>query len=383
VGLIKPQRLLANFIQLIKIDSITYEERGVAQYLSDKLSALAVPGIDIYVDDVGGKIGGNSGNLIIALPGSVSVPSIMFSAHLDTVAPGRDIQPRIEDGTITSAADTILGADDKVGVAALLEMIITITERALPHGPIEIIFAVAEEKGLLGAKNLDISRIKSKYAFIFDSASPVGYITVRAPFQDSITVVVHGKSTHAGVNPEAGVNAILAASKAIAAMPLGRIDEETTANVGVINGGRAANIVPDETSIKAEARSLEEAKLRAQTDSMLKILRDKAEETGATIDIDSQREYDGFNLTSDDWVVKIAQNAAAKIGLDTVLEATGGGADTNIYNARGLAAVGLGVGYLHPHSTQESITVAELERAAELAVSIVDTVNKMGSNLHS
>lgn len=381
--MINEQRLLDSFLQLVQIDSITYEEQSVVRYLLGKLELIADSGVAVRVDDVGKKIGGDSGNLTVSISGDSSVPSIMFSAHLDTVEPGRNIRPEIKDRTITSGAESILGADDKAGVAALLEMAISVTERDIPHGPIEIIFSVAEEKGLLGAKNLDISRVKSKYAFIFDSASPVGYITVRAPFQDSISAIIQGKSTHAGVNPETGVNAIVAAAKAIGAMRLGRIDKETTANVGVIKGGRAANIVPDEVEIKAEARSLDETKLSSQTSSILDALRTKAEEQGATVDIDARREYDGFNLTADDWVVRIVQDAAAKIGLRTVLEATGGGADTNVYNTRGLAAVGLGVGYIHPHSTQESITIAELERAAKLAISIVETVEKKGSDLQS
>ncbi len=380
--MVNSRRLLENFLQLVQIDSITYEEKNVVQYLLDKLKGLSTTELNTEIDNVGGKVGGNTGNLIISLSGNASVPSIMFSAHLDTVAPGRGIRPQIKDGIITSAANTVLGADDKVGVAALLEMIISIVEDNIPHGPVEVIFSVAEEKGLLGAKNLDISEIKSKYAFIFDSASPVGYITVRAPFQDSIIATVRGKSTHAGVNPETGVNAIVAAAKAIAAMSLGRIDDETTANVGVINGGRASNIVPDKVDIKAEARSLDASKLKAQTDSILDNLRTHAEKMGATVIADAQREYDGFNLTADDWIVKIVQNAVANIGLDAVLEATGGGADTNVYNVRGLTAVGLGVGYLQPHSTRESISIAELERAAKLAIAIVETVQK-GSDLQS
>lgn len=374
MALINAKRLLNNFLELVSIDSITYDEKKVVDRLLGKLVPLAAGGVSAQTDNAGAKIGGNAGNVIIKLPGNVGAPVILFNAHLDTVEPGRGIRPRVKNGLITSASNTILGADDKAGVAALLEMALCLAENKIAHGPVEVVFTVAEEKGLLGAKNLDFSQLQASQAYVFDAASPVGHLTVRAPYQNSINVTYVGKATHAGVDPESGVNAIVAASKAIARMPLGRIDSETTANVGVIKGGRAANIIPDEAEIKAEARSLVESKLDAQTKLMTDIFEQESRDTGAKVGIEIIREYKGFNLASDNPVVKTAAAAARSIGLKPVLESTGGGADTNIFNAHGLTAVGLGVGYNQPHSNQESIPVDQLEKSAELALAIVKTV---------
>lgn len=374
--MINASRLLNNFLELVRIDSITYEEKDLVDYLLTKVRPLSGAGVTARTDDAGFKIGGNSGNLIITIPGKVSVPAILLNAHLDTVEPGRGILPKVNDNIIASIGDTILGADDKVGVAALLELLLCLAESGAAHGPVEIVFTVAEEKGLLGAKNLDFSALKSRQAYVFDSAAPVGRLTVRAPFQDSIKVVYLGKAAHAGISPESGVNAIVAAANAIARMNLGRIDAETTANVGVIKGGRASNIIPDEVEIKAEARSLSKDKLEEQTAHMIEIFEQAGRDIGARVGVEVEREYDGFDLEKDHRTVATAAEAARSIGLEPVMEPTGGGADTNVFNSNGLAAVGLGVGYIQPHSSEESVAVDQLEKAARLAAAIVQIAAK-------
>lgn len=369
--MINNSRLLNNFLDLVRIDSVTFEEKNIVDHIIAKLAPLQAQGISFATDDAGPKVGGNSGNLIIKIPGSNEIEPILFNAHLDTVEPGRSITPSVKDGIISSNGSTVLGADDKAGVAAILEMVLVLVENEnLVHGPIEVVFTIAEEKGLMGAKNLDLSGIASKMAFVFDSAESVGHITVRAPFHNVIDIICRGKATHAGVNPESGVSAIVAAANAISRMALGRIDFETTANIGVISGGRAANIVPDEVNIKAEARSLSEVKLEAQTRNMIDIFEAEAGAIGADVVIEAGREYDGFNLDPKSPTAAVVAGAAMEAGFEPVLESTGGGSDTNVFNSHGLSAVGLGVGYIQPHSLHESIAVTELEKAARLALAI-------------
>jgi tripeptide aminopeptidase len=360
-------RLIDTFFQLARIESLTYQEKDVIEFLASSLSDL---GLRVQIDNAGDKIGGNTGNLIAHLPGDDSKPAIFFNCHVDTVEPGRDIEPIERDGTIIPAGDTILGADDKVGVAALLELARVLTSTPTRHGPIDLVFTVAEEKGLLGAKHLDWDLVTGRYGFVLDAAGPVGYLIVTAPWQDSVEVTFQGRAAHAGLSPERGVSAIRAATRAIEAMSLGRIDPETTANIGVIEGGRAANIVPETAIIKGEARSLVPSKLEKQTKSMVEAAQRAAEEIGAKADIRVKREYEGFRLTKNDKVVAWATEALKSVGITPSLVATGGGSDTNVFNARGISTVNLGVGYESPHTIQESISVDELERVARAAVAI-------------
>lgn len=364
-------RLTSTFIELARIDSITFHEKEIVDYLGNELSDL---GLRTYVDAAGHKIGGTSGNLIAHLAGDSSKPAIFFNCHVDTVEPGIGVKPVEQDGMISAAGDTILGADDKAGVAVLLEVARVLTAGTSGHGSIDLIFTVAEEKGLLGAKNLDWSLVTGEYGFVFDAAGPVGDITVKTPSQDTIEAVFRGRAAHAGVNPEEGVSAVRAAAKAIAAMSLGRIDSETTANIGIIEGGRAINIVPEKCAIKGEARSLTPAQLGRQTQSMIDAARDAAEEDGVKVEIEVTREYDGFQLAADDQVVSWAISAFKLLGLTPSLVATGGGSDTNIFNARNVPTVNLGAGYLAPHTVDESIAVDDLERVARVALAIVETV---------
>lgn len=364
--MVNESRLLETFFDLVKTDSLSFHEAGVADMAIKMLAAM---GVEASTDGAGDNLGGDSGNVIARIPGK-GTRGIIFSAHLDTVDPGTGIEPLVADGIIVSSGPTILGADDKAGVAVILEAVRVLKEQHLEHAPIQLIFTVAEEKGLLGAKELRREQIAAELAFVFDSAGPVGHVTVRAPYQDSIEAVFHGKATHAGVDPEKGANAIVAAANALSAMPLGRISFDTTANVGVIHGGRAANIIADRVEIKGEARSLREEELIRQTASMIEIMNREAGAAGCRVETDVRREYDGFNLKLDDEVVTIVTAAADQAGVRAVLESTGGGADTNVFNTLGLQAVGLGVGYTNPHSEEETLPVADLVNAARLAVVI-------------
>ena len=374
--MINTERLLENFLELVSIDSTTFHEREVVDFLFKRLRHAVALGSKMTIDDAGEKIGGDTGNLIVSIPGQESYPTLAFNAHLDTVEPGKSIIPKIDNDVIKSDGDTILGADDKVGVAAILEMALTILENGERHPPVKLIFTVAEEKGLLGAKNLDPEVIKADQVFVLDSVGTVGEIIVKAPFQNSIYVKFTGKAAHSGINPEAGVNSIKAAALAISNMDVGRIDDETTANIGVIKGGSAINVVPELTEIKAEVRSLSETSLENKTKSMVKALKTGSLEVGTDIDIEVVREYDGFDLYKDDEVIKVASVALRHIGLNASLRSTGGGSDTNVFNSMGMSTVALGVGYLNPHTTEESIAIVELINASKLAQAITMTVSK-------
>jgi tripeptide aminopeptidase len=226
----------------------------------------------------------------------------------------------------------------------------------------------------LGAKGLDWTLLRGSYGFVFDAAGPVGDVTVTAPWQNTISAVFLGKAAHAGVSPETGVSAIQAAARAVETMPLGRRDHETTANIGLIEGGRAINIVPERAEIKGEARSLKISKLNRQTDRMVLAAERAAKAYGAAVETTVLREYDGFNLSTKDQVVVWAGRALESIGVKPSYVATGGGSDTNVFNARSIPTVNLGVGYRDPHTADESISVDELARVAELAVAIVKVV---------
>jgi len=249
------QRLLDEFLELVQIDSETKDERQIANVLIKKMEAL---GFEVFEDDSAERTGHGAGNLIASMEGSVSgTTPIYFTCHMDTVVPGIGVKPELrDDGYVYSDGTTILGADDKAGIAALFEMIRTVKENNLPHGDIQFVITAGEESGLVGAKEMDATLIKAKYGYAIDSDGKVGGIVTAAPHQAKLWTTIHGKTAHAGVAPEKGVSAINIAAKSVAAMKLGRIDTETTANIGRFAGGRATNIVCDEVKILARFSSL-------------------------------------------------------------------------------------------------------------------------------
>ncbi|HEY3297369.1 MAG TPA: M20/M25/M40 family metallo-hydrolase, partial [Armatimonadota bacterium] len=241
----------------------------------------------------------------------------------------------------------------------------------VPHGDIQVIFSIGEESGLYGAKYLDINDIASKCVYVFDAGSPVGSLTTSAPYHDNFNVKFHGKAAHSGSDPEKGINAVLAACKAVANMKLGRIDPETTANVGVINGGVAKNIVPEFCMVEAEARSREEGKLAAQTEHMVEVFHEAAADVGAGVDIEVIRSYSGYNIPPDAQIVKMASEAARRVGIKAELHAGGGGSDANILNSKGIPALPVGVGYNDPHSVEENLPIADFVKCTEMTVELI------------
>ena len=373
--MINRKRLLDEFFELIRIDSPTKNEREIADILKNRLENM---GLEVTEDSTGELIGGNCGNVFAYLKGNLpEVPTVLFSAHMDTVDPCLNIEPVLHEGIITSAGPTILGADDKSGIAPILEALKTILENKVPHGDIQVIFSVAEEGGLNGAKNLDKALLKADFGFVLDCVGGPGEIILAAPGQDRINVTINGRSAHAGFAPEEGISSILVAAKAIANMPTGRIDEETTANIGTIQGGRATNIIADKVEIACEARSRDLEKLESQTSQMCIAFKRYAEEMGAMANLEVVRLYDPFTLMEKSQVAVIASQAAKSIELRATFGTTGGGSDANYYNRYGIPCVVLGTGMQKPHTTQESIKQEDLNRTAELIVGIIRTVAKV------
>ncbi|WP_341278238.1 M20/M25/M40 family metallo-hydrolase [Paenibacillus sp. FSL H8-0537] len=374
--MINEQRLVDEFVQLVKIDSETKHEQLISVELKKKFGEL---GLSLEEDDAAAKTGHGANNLFAFLEASgvENAPTIFFTSHMDTVTPGKGIKPQLDaDGYIRSDGTTILGADDKAGLAAMFEAIRVLKEQSIPHGPIQFVITVGEESGLLGARALDASKLKAKFGYALDSNGSVGEIAVAAPTQARVTIEFHGKSAHAGVNPEAGISAIQVAGKAISRMPLGRIDKETTANIGSFEGGGATNIVVDYVKLNAEARSIVQHKLDAQLGAMREAVESAAAEFGAKGVFNSEVIYPSYSYDESDAVVQLAQTAIKAIGLTPKTFHSGGGSDANVFNGLGVPTVNLAVGYEHIHTTQEQIKVADLVKTTELVVEIMKQAAK-------
>lgn len=370
--MVKADRLVQRLIELCATDSGSRRERQLADRMRAELQTL---GFAVEEDAAATAVGGDTGNLVARLPGRgprSGAPPVLLSAHLDRVANGTGVRPAVRDGRVESAGETILGADDAAGLAVILEAAAVLRERDLPHPPIEAVLTVCEEVGLLGALALDFTRLRSPMGFVLDAEGPVGGIVVEGPAQARLVATFIGKAAHAGVAPEQGVSAIEMAARAIAAMPLGRIDAETTANIGLIKGGVARNIVPELCEVTGEARSRNDAKLEAQIGRMTAAMETAARQAGGRVALHVEQAYGGFRLDPGAPVVARAAAAARACGLEPALRASGGGSDANIFNARGgIPTVALCAGYQHIHSTAESMPVAELVRLAELTLAIL------------
>lgn len=372
--MINRERLVSEFLELVKIDSVSGFERNIADILKVKLEKM---GLQVYEDAAGKKINTQAGNLIARLPanGGSGAP-LLLCAHMDTVEPGRGVKPVVVEGIIKSSGDTVLGADDKAGIAIIFEALRVIKESGVKHGGLEVVLTVFEEGGLLGAANIEKDRIASKIGFILDSDGPPGAIVTQAPTQDRISITVKGKSAHAGICPEKGINAIEVAARAIAGMKLGRIDGETTANIGIISGGKATNIVPDIVFIQGETRSLDGDRVKKQTGEIIGKAREAAAQYGAQVDIKVENLYREFYIDKNERVVKIAVEAAHSINLAPRLESTGGGSDANMFNEKGISTVVLGIAMQSVHTTEEFISIEDLVKGSSYMVEIVKAAQK-------
>ncbi|GMK37942.1 hypothetical protein PCCS19_09960 [Paenibacillus sp. CCS19] len=369
--MINRERIIQEFMELVQVDSETRNEGQISVVLKDKFAAL---GLSLEEDDAAAKTGHGANNLFatLAASGDSNAPILLFTSHMDTVTPGNGIKPRLDDdGYIRSDGTTILGADDKAGLAAMFEAIRVLKEQQIPHGEIQFVITVGEESGLLGARAMDGSKLRAKLGFALDSNGEIGDIAVAAPTQARVTIKLHGKSAHAGVNPEDGISAIQVASKAVSRMPLGRIDKETTANIGRFEGGGATNIVCDYVKLDAEARSIVQHKLDKQVDAMREAVESAAAEFGARAEFESEIIYPAFMYGDGDEVVELAKAAIQSLGLTARTFHSGGGSDANIFNGLGVPTVNLAVGYEHIHTTKEQIKADDLAKVAELVVEII------------
>lgn len=351
------ERLINRFMEYVQIDSETLNEGAFDDFLSEALKAI---GFEVSRDDAGAKIGSNGYNIYAYKAGTLDREPIAFSCHTDTVKPGIGIKPVLEDGIIRSSTDTILASDDKAGIAAIMEAMTQIQEENLQHGPIEIIFTIAEEGGLRGAKNLEYDRIRSKKAVILDSSGSVGNIIVQAPAQDKIFATFKGRPAHAGIEPEKGISAIQMAAKAINDMTILRIDEETTANIGTLKAESATNIVCAEATLIAEARSLNNEKLKKQTQHMVSCMEEAAKAFGGSVEVKVESMYSAFNIEENDEFLIELREKLENLGFKTKLASTGGGSDANIFNQRGIKALNLGTGMTGAHTLEEHISVKDL-----------------------
>ena len=345
-------------------------ERAAADLVSAYLRGL---GLAVDEDDAAARIDGNAGNLLCRLaPTQESGLPIFFCAHLDTVPPEGPIEPVVENGTVRNAAGTILGADNKAAVAAMLEAVAIIVRERRPHAGVELLFTPSEEIGLLGAKEFDEERLHARVGYVYDQAAPVGDVVLAAPTARTLTVTFHGRSAHSGIAPEEGRSAIAAAARAIADFRLGRIDDETTANVGAIRGGTARNIVPEWCSFDAEVRSHDESKLADVVQEMLDTVTFAASLAECEAETSLEDSYRAYRFRRDDPPVRLATAALEQCGVAPRYGVTGGGADANVFNERGLACLNLANGMTDIHTPDERISVADLEGMVDVTLGLFE-----------
>lgn len=363
-----PIRLLDLFCEIVRIESPSRHEAAMAARCADELRGL---GFSVRFDDSAAQTGADTGNLVAYLPGTAP-GHVVLSAHMDTVQPCAGIEPVVEDGVVRSAGDTILSADDKAGVAAILEGVRSVVEEGAPRPDVTVLLTTCEELHLLGSGALAPDALPAGApCYVLDADGAPGTVITGAPCHWTLEAVFAGRASHAGVVPEAGISAIQMAAVAIGAMPLGRIDEATTANIGVIAGGRETNVVPEACMLRGECRSLYPERAEAQKAAMTVALEQAAARFGGTVGIDWTPSYGAVLYDEDDALVQAAARAARAAGLEPCFRHDGGGSDANVLAARGVRAVTLGVGMTAFHSPEEHISVADLEGTARLVEALV------------
>lgn len=369
-------RLIDYFMDLVRIDSLSRREGAVARRLKADLEAL---GAKVRIDDAGERVGGDTGNVIAVIPGSAPGPRLLLSAHMDTVVPGEGITPVRRPDRITSDGRTILGGDDKSGVAIILEVLRTAAEQRVPHGGLEVVFTICEEVGLLGAKHLATDALTARDGLVLDSEH-ASFLFTKGPAADKLEFTVTGLEAHSGICPERGISSIQVASEAIASMRLGRIDDETTANLGLMRGGAATNIVPKETVVSGEARSLSESKLDAQTAHMRRCFAEAAAKHQVTVEGVThharvvervERDFPRLDVPDDAPIVRAVRDAAQRVGWSVATKSTGGGCDANVFNQKGLRVANLGTGMRAIHTVNEYLLLEEFVRAGEVVMETV------------
>ncbi len=375
--MINPVRMKDEFLDLAGTSSLSRHEGAIARRLASTLKGM---GASVEVDDAGEKVGGETGNLLARFTGTkAGAPPFLLSAHMDTVGPADKIHLVVEGDIVRTDRTTVLGGDDKAGIVAIFEAIRVLRERNIPHGDIEVVLSICEETGLLGAKHFDTGRLRAKRGLVLDVDGVCELIT-RAPAANRLSFTVTGLEAHAGVCPERGMSAIQIASEAIAGMKLGRVDEETTANLGVIQGGLSTNIVPTRVVIHGEARSLDAGKLEAQTQHMRGRFEEAAArhsvrleqgERRASVESKVERQYEPLQIADSAPVVALVAGAARGLGRPFKTRATGGGSDANVYATRGIEIANLGCGMRDIHTVNEWVDLKDLHITASIVLETV------------
>ena len=367
---VNKERMLAEFKEVVAVPCHSLQERPVFELLRGKLEVL---GFTVEEDDAGEKLGGNCGNLWAFLPGNkVGATSVLFSAHMDGCEPCGGTTVVQKDGYLYSDGTTILGGDDKSGVVGILEGVRMLVEENAEHGDIQILFTIAEEGGVNGSRCMDRSKLKAEVAYALDGEGAPGEVVIGAPGQYKWKISVHGKTAHGGVEPEKGINAIMIAAKALAEVErYGRIDEETTCNVGVIGGGVATNVVPDLVVIEGDVRSRNNDKLEAVREELVSTICNAVEKFGGKVTAEVEHKYSGFFIDTNSTVVKLAERACELYDLPLDITQTGGGSDANFFNTYGVPCVILGTGMKNVHTVDEFLKEEDLYNSALMVYGIL------------
>lgn len=366
--MINEKRLLDTFLEYVRIDSETRNEKAMGEKLAADLEAL---GFEVRTDKAGEGFDSNGFNVRAYLEGSLGGEPTIFCSHMDTVKPGNGIRPIITDGVIHTDGSTILGGDDKGGIASIMEAVRVIKEKNLPCRNTEIVFTIGEEGGMNGVKNMDYSMLTSKQALVFDSSGDVGKVINCGPGQIKIVAVITGRSAHAGLAPETGISAIQVAAKGIAKMNLLRIDEETTCNIGTLKSEYATNIVPEKAELIAEVRSRNLDKLNSQAEHIKNCLQEACDEAGAKLEIELLTNYVSYNVPEDDPLIGRVMESVERLGYKKQITKGGGGSDANVMQLHGIKAIVLGTGMTKVHTTAETLKIEDLNRCAELALDLM------------
>jgi tripeptide aminopeptidase len=357
------------FTELAAVPSPPGEERAVADLV---VSYLRDCGLAVEEDACGPEIGSTMGNLYARLEPTAEGEPLFLCAHLDTVPPTAAIEPVVEDGVVRNGAGTILGADDKAAVAVMLEAVRRVLAEGRPHAGIELLFTPKEEVGLVGAFAFDHTRLVARTGFVYDQAAPIGVVILGAPHSQSLEVTFHGRAAHSGMHPEDGRSAIAAAARAISELRLGRVDEDSTANVGTITGGTATNIVPEWCTFVAEARSHDERKLADLVQEMQDAITFAAGVAECDVETKTRKSYRGYRFSKQDRAVALAAQALARCGHEVSYDLSGGAADANVFNDRGLECVNLANGMTDIHTPAEHIAVADLDAMVDVTLALFD-----------
>lgn len=368
-------RIFEEFKELVAIPCHSTKERQIFEVVKAKLEKL---GFVVEEDDAAAKVGGECGNMWAFLPGNkAGATKVLLSGHLDGVEPCGGTTVVRKDGNLYSDGTTILGSDDKSGVVAILEGVRMILEENAEHGDIQVLLTIAEEGGVNGSRCMDKSKLNADVGYALDSEGAPGEIIVGAPGQYKYSIKVIGKTAHGGMEPEKGINSVMVAAKALAEVKrYGRIDEETTANIGIINGGIATNIVPALVEIQGDARSRNSEKLIAIRDEIVNTICSAVEKQGAKAEADVVLKYNSFLVDENSKVVELAKDACAQFGFEPNVGLTGGGSDANFINAYGVPCVILGTGMSNVHTVDEYIKEEDLYNSALMVYGILKAAAK-------